>query len=163
MLSIFRKSIAVWIVPSLRPFVLLVGATCGCKWVQSIGEITKAFETRSTWRKRKIKEKEKPVPMPLCLPDFTHGLVWYRTYWTCIFAYFYCRDYMVVCFISWPLYCRKGGNVQQTGRLRVPFPILALKCFIDIKLLAAMWPWGRQPLTQISATNNALVVKVANA
>jgi hypothetical protein len=43
--------------------------------------------------------------------------------------------------------------VQQTGRSRVIFPILALKCFIDINLLTALRPCVRQPVTEISSSN----------
>jgi hypothetical protein len=34
------------------------------------------------------------------------------------------------------------GTVPQTGRLRVPFPLVSLEFFIDIILPAALWPWG---------------------
>jgi len=30
----------------------------------------------------------------------------------------------------------------QVGRSRVPFPMVSMEFFIDIILLAAVWPWG---------------------
>jgi len=53
-------------------------------------------------------------------------------------------------------------NVQRTGRSRDLFPILALKFFININLLAAMWSLGRQPLTEINTRNITVVVNAAN-
>jgi len=38
-----------------------------------------------------------------------------------------------------PLLC---CDVQQTGRSLVRLPIVSLKYVIDIKLPAAIWPWG---------------------
>ena len=35
------------------------------------------------------------------------------------------------------------GIVLQTGRPRVRFPMLSLKYFTDLILLAALWPWDR--------------------
>jgi hypothetical protein len=35
------------------------------------------------------------------------------------------------------------GTALQAGRPRVRFPIVSLEFFIDIILLAALWPWGR--------------------
>jgi hypothetical protein len=34
------------------------------------------------------------------------------------------------------------GTVLQTGRPQVRFPLVPLEFFIDIILLAALWPWG---------------------
>ena len=34
------------------------------------------------------------------------------------------------------------GTALQVGRSRVRFPIVSLEFFIDIILLAALWPWG---------------------
>jgi len=34
------------------------------------------------------------------------------------------------------------GTALQTGRSRVRFRIVSLEFFIDIILLAALWPWG---------------------
>jgi hypothetical protein len=68
-------------------------------------------------------------------------------------------------FVSYPGHFTtgKGGNVQQTVRSRVLFPILALKCFIDINLLAALRSLIRRPLTEINTRNISLWVKAANA
>jgi hypothetical protein len=38
------------------------------------------------------------------------------------------------------------GTALQTGRSRDRFPIVSLEFFIDIILLAALWPWGRLSL-----------------
>ena len=38
MLAYFRKNIALWEVPMLRPFVLLVRTGCSWRWLYSIGE-----------------------------------------------------------------------------------------------------------------------------
>ena len=46
----FRKSFAFWKVPRLRPFVLLVRATCRWRWVWSIDGKTVTGENRSTRR-----------------------------------------------------------------------------------------------------------------
>jgi hypothetical protein len=35
-----------------------------------------------------------------------------------------------------------GGTALQTGRSRDQFPTVLLEFFIDIKLSAALWPWG---------------------
>jgi hypothetical protein len=34
------------------------------------------------------------------------------------------------------------GTVQQFGKSRVRFSLVSLEFFIDIILLAALWPWG---------------------
>jgi hypothetical protein len=34
------------------------------------------------------------------------------------------------------------GKALQVGRSRVWFPVVSLEFFIDIILLAALWPWG---------------------
>jgi len=34
------------------------------------------------------------------------------------------------------------GTALQVGRSRVRFPMVSLKCYIDIILPAALWPWG---------------------
>jgi len=157
MFSIFRKSIAVWIAPRLRRFVLLVGATCGCKWVLNIGEITKVFETRSTQRKT--------------CPNatfFTRFLTWSGLgshvldmvlYHNIFFmsALHGCLLHILAALLQERGQCTK--NLKVAGSI----PDFDTKSFIDINLLAAMWSWGRQPLTEISASNIALVVKAANA
>jgi len=52
----------------------------------------------------------------------------------------------------------------QTGRSRVRFPMVSMELFIDIILLAALWPWGStQPLTEISTRNISMGVKAAGA
>ena len=38
------------------------------------------------------------------------------------------------------------GTALQDGRSRVRFPMVSLEFFIDIILLAAVWPWGRLSL-----------------
>ena len=35
------------------------------------------------------------------------------------------------------------GTALQVGRSRVRFPVVSLEFFIDINLIAALWPWGR--------------------
>ena len=35
------------------------------------------------------------------------------------------------------------GTALQAGRSLVRFPMVSLEFFIDIILLAALWPWGR--------------------
>jgi hypothetical protein len=58
-------------------------------------------------------------------------------------------------YTAWPLglaniikYCMYShgsvdwGTALQTGRPRVQFPMVSLEYFIDIILLAALWPWG---------------------
>ena len=40
------------------------------------------------------------------------------------------------------------GTALQVGRSRVRFPMVSLDFFIDIILLAALWPWGRLSLEQ---------------
>ena len=40
------------------------------------------------------------------------------------------------------------GTALQVGRSRVRFPMVPLEFFIDIILLAALWPWGRLSLYQ---------------
>jgi len=32
-------------------------------------------------------------------------------------------------------------SISQAGRMRVRFPMVSLEFFIDIILLAALWPW----------------------
>jgi hypothetical protein len=41
----------------------------------------------------------------------------------------------------------------QTGRSRVRFPIRSLDLSIDLILPAALWPWGRISLTEMSTRN----------
>jgi hypothetical protein len=65
------NTIAFWKVPWLRPFILLVRATC--RWrvrAWSVGKIL-VGGNRSFRRK-------KPAPVPLC-PRILYGLVWNRT------------------------------------------------------------------------------------
>jgi hypothetical protein len=35
-----------------------------------------------------------------------------------------------------------GSTALQAARSRVRFPIVSLEFFIDVILLAALWPWG---------------------
>jgi hypothetical protein len=51
MLSDLRNSIAFYKVPTLRPFVLLVRATCRWRWVSSTGGMILTEKNRSTRRK----------------------------------------------------------------------------------------------------------------
>jgi hypothetical protein len=46
------------------------------------------------------------------------------------------------------------GTALQTGRSRVRFPMVSLDFFIDIILLAALWPWGRLSLSTEMTTRN---------
>ena len=43
----------------------------------------------------------------------------------------------------------------QPGRSRVRFPTVSLGFLIDIILLAALWPWGLQPLTEKSTKSTS--------
>ena len=55
-------------------------------------------------------------------------------------------------------------SVLQVGRSRVRFPMVSLESFINIILLAALWPWGRlKPLTEMSTRNISSGVKAAGA
>jgi hypothetical protein len=66
---------------------------------------------------------------------------------------------------KWGMRWRSGWDTAlQTGRSRVRFPMVSLKIFIDIILLAALWPWGwLSLLTKMSTRNNSWGVKVASA
>jgi len=54
----------------------------------------------------------------------------------------YTADY----YDSWELYYHPDGfgvyGALQGGRSWVQFPLVSLEFFIDIILLAAIWPWG---------------------
>ena len=54
-----------------------------------------------------------------------------------------CAIYTHVCNFITVIFSVTGGTALQAGRSRVRFPIVSLDIFIDIILLAALWPWGR--------------------
>jgi hypothetical protein len=39
-----------------------------------------------------------------------------------------------------------GGTALKTGRSLDRLPMMSLESFIDVILLAAVWPWGRLSL-----------------
>jgi hypothetical protein len=45
------------------------------------------------------------------------------------------------------------GIMLHVGRSRVRFPMMSLNFLIDLVLLAALWPWWTQPLTEMSTRN----------
>jgi hypothetical protein len=51
----------------------------------------------------------------------------------------------------------------QGGRSRIRFPIVYLEFFIDIFLPAALWLWGRLPVTEMSTRNICWGVEAAGA
>jgi len=55
------------------------------------------------------------------------------------------------------------GTALQVGRSRVRFPMMSLEFFIDTNLLAALWPWGRLSLTEMTTKNISWGVKAAGA
>ena len=59
----------------------------------------------------------------------------------------------ILCQFWWPYFLRWGplqqngyGVVLQIGRILVRFQMVSLEFFIDVILLIALWPWGRQTL-----------------
>jgi hypothetical protein len=70
MLPNYRKRIAFWKVPRLRPFVFLVRAVCQLKWAWIVGGVVLVGE---------LKCGEKPVPLLHCAAHISLGLIWDRT------------------------------------------------------------------------------------
>jgi hypothetical protein len=70
MLSVFRNFIVFCKVPRLRPFVLLVTATCRWRWVWSIGGMILTGGTEMLGVQ---------LLVSLCLPQISYGLYWDRT------------------------------------------------------------------------------------
>jgi hypothetical protein len=71
MLLYLRKSIAFWKVPRLRPFVLLVRATCNWRWVWRNGRMILTGKTEVLGGK--------PVSVPLCPPQISRWMASNKT------------------------------------------------------------------------------------
>jgi hypothetical protein len=70
MLLVFRKSLAFWKVPRLRPFVFLVKAIVDEDECGGLAEWN--------WQQKKEILGEKPVPVLLCAAHNSLGLIWDR-------------------------------------------------------------------------------------
>ena len=65
-----------------------------------------------------------------------------------IYFIFICLvDQVLIHYVQWStakIFCGAvgWGTELQVGRSWVRFPVVSLEFFIDIILLAALWPWG---------------------
>jgi hypothetical protein len=81
-----------------------------------------------------------------------------------MFLYTICHNSETCIYLSVRPSVHLSFTALQVGRTRVRFPMLSLRFFIDLILLAALWPWVRlKPLTEMSTRDISLGVKAVGA